>query len=42
MKMNEDFVGDISNRSEYDGRDIFSSFIQYEWSGDAKGVADHL
>ena len=29
-----------SAKSEYDGRDTFSSFIQYEGSGDAKGVAD--
>ena len=31
-----------SAKSEYDGREMFSSFIQYEWSSDAKGVADQL
>ena len=31
-----------SAKSEYDGRDMFSSFLQYEWSSDAKGVADQL
>ena len=29
-----------SAKSEYDERDMFSSFIQYVWSSDAKGVAD--
>ena len=31
-----------SAQSEYDGRDMFSSFIYYEWSSDAKGVAHQL
>ena len=31
-----------SAKFEYVGRDMFSSFIQYEWSSDPKGVADQL
>ena len=31
-----------SAKSEYDRRDMFSLFIQYEWSSDAKAVADQL
>ena len=31
-----------SAKFKYDGRNIFSSFIEYEWSSDAKGVADQL
>ena len=31
-----------SDKSKYDGRDMFSSFIQYEWSSKAKGVTDQL
>ena len=31
-----------SAKSEYDGRDMFSSFIQYKWSSYAKLVADQL
>ena len=31
-----------SAKSEYDGRAMFSSFILYEWSSEAIGVADQL
>ena len=31
-----------SAKSEYDGRDMFSSFLQYEWPSDDKGVAVQL
>ena len=31
-----------SAKSEYDGSDMFSSFLQYEWPSDSKGIADQL
>ena len=31
-----------SAKSEYNGKGMFSSFIQYKWSSDAKGVADQI
>ena len=31
-----------STKSECDGRDICFSFMQYEWSSDAKVVSDQL
>ena len=32
----------LSAKSQYDGRDMFFSFIQCEWSSDTKGVTDQL
>ena len=31
-----------SAKPEYDLRGMLSLFIQYEWSSDTKGVADHV
>ena len=31
-----------SDKSEFDGRDMFSLFIQYEWPSVFKGIADQL